>query len=219
MTTPKPTTAAEELYRELDVPFPAALPRRVLEKDHTAGEGTAAQVPTTQREDCGVQYDDRTADDLFGAAQAYVPLRKEKPEHRIILWHTLQGRRPGEIAALMRCSRYTVYAVRAQPWFKDAFVRLAKELGTSAVETFLQGHEIPALERLVDLSENAKAEATRLAATNALLDRIRGKPTVKIEAKTESSVDVAVHDAATLLAERARNEQVLKANGVLVGTN
>lgn len=200
----------EELYSQLGVEAPAAAPapRVVLRQDRTPEASPYAR-------ECGVVYDEASVDALYGNTGTYVVLKKEKPEHRMILWHTLQGRKPKDIATLMQCSYQTVLNVRGQPWFKTAFVRLSSELGTTAVETFLQEHELPALQRLVELSEGAESEQTRLAATNAILDRIRGKPVVKQEIKTTSTstVDIAVADVTALQAEHERNLKLLYPNG------
>lgn len=196
----------EELYSQLGVAPPP--PRVVLHQDGT-------ETKSQYVRECGIAYDEDSVDALYGNTSAYVVLKKEKPEHRMILWHTLQGRRPKEIALLMRCTYQTVLNVRGQPWFKQAFVRLSSELGKDAVETMLAANEIPALQRLIDLSESAEAETTRLSATNALLDRIRGKPIVKQEIKSTSTstVDIAVSDVSALQAEHEKNLKLLYPNG------
>lgn len=202
-------TEYESLFKQCGIN--AAPPRVVLHQDGTA------EISHNLR-DYGIAIDG-DVDSLFANTKSGVVIKKEKPEHRIMLWMRLQGHRPKDIASALGCSYQTVLNVSGQEWFKDAFVRLAGELGKDAAETFLRGEEIPTLTTLIELRDGAKNEGVRLAASNSLLDRIRGKPTVRVETKSQSSVDVTVADVSTLLAERAANEQKLRANGILTGEN
>lgn len=198
----------EELYKQLGVETP---PRQVQHQDGTTSLN-GFQQPT------GLPYSG-DVDSLFANTKSHVVLKKERPEHRIMLWMRLQGHRPREIATAMRCTYQTVLNVCGQPWFKEAFVRLSTELGKDAAETFLRGEEIPTLQTLIELRDDATVESVRLSAANSILDRIRGKPTVRVETKTSASVDVTVADVSALLAERERNEKHLRANGILQGGN
>lgn len=202
-------TEYESLFKQCGIG--AVPPRLVLHQD-----GTAELCHNLR--DYGIAIDG-DVDSLFANTKSGVVIKKEKPEHRIMLWMRLQGHRSKDIASALGCSYQTVLNVSGQEWFKDAFVRLAGELGKDAAETFLRGEEIPTLTTLIDLRDNAKTEGVRLAASNSLLDRIRGKPTVRVETKNQSSVDVTVADVSSLLAERAANEQKLRANGILTGEN
>lgn len=154
-------------------------------------------------------------DALFGRTQSYVTYKKERPEHRLMLWHRLQGRSIKETALLTGYTPQTVSNVCGQPWFQEAFCRLSSEMGKDSVQAFLQGEALPALERTVGLANNAESEAVRLAANKEILDRFLGKATVKVEQRVTGQIDNVVYDAAQLLEESKKIQDQLRARGVL----
>jgi hypothetical protein len=178
-------------------------------------DGTREENP--YQTESGIPYDEASVDALFANTRSHVVLKKEKPEHRIMLWMRLQGHKPQEIATALRCTKQTVYNVQGQPWFKEAFVRLSTELGKDAAETFLRGEELPTYLKLVELRDGAESEAVQLSASNALLDRIRGKPVARVETKTESSVDITVKTIEELRKESEDITKKLRASGLLTG--
>ena len=200
---------AAPLYKDLGLS--AEPPRAVLRADNTIGENPNARQYEAQFSD--------EVDHLFGARPAYVVLKKEKPRDRMILWMTLQSQRVPEIATALRCTPQTVRNVQKQPWFQDAFCKLAAELGKDSVQVFLQGQVMPALLRTVELATNGETDAVKLAANREILDRFLGKSVVKAEVTTTSTVDMTVADVTTLMAERAQLDQKMRANGLLTGTN
>lgn len=186
----------------------------VLSQDGTIREHNQSPDSTDLPEKFA-EYQKRV-DSLFNAKHANLSVRKEKPEHRLMLWLTLNGHSPKEIAGITGYSYLHVLQVRRQPWFQENFAKLSTSMGRDAVESFLEGEIIPTLERIVQLRDSADSDSVRLAASNAILDRIRGKPTVKVETKNTSTVDVTVMDAEKLLEESQRLGQQLKANGILL---
>lgn len=205
----------EELYTSLGLP---AAPRVVLHQDGTRGENA-------YQTESGQPYDEESVDALFANTRSHTVLKKERPEHRLMLWMRLQGHKPKEIATALRCTPQTVYNVCGQPWFKEAFVRLSSELGKDVAETFLRGEELPSYMKLVEIRDNENAPYhVQAAAANAILDRIRGKPIAKSEMKvtSTSTVDVAIADVSALQAESAKLAKLLHPNGdpgANVGTN
>lgn len=153
-------------------------------------------------------------DTLFGATPGYQHYKKERPEHRLMLWHRLNGHNVKETAALTGYTPQTVLNVCKQPWFQEAFVRLSTEMGKDAVQTFLSGEVLPALQRTVALAVSGESEAVRLAANKEIMDRYLGKSTVKVEQKISGQVDNVVYDAAKLLEESRRLNEELKARGI-----
>lgn len=153
-------------------------------------------------------------DALFGQSVAYVTYKKEKPQHRMILWARLNGHNVKETAALVGYTPQTVSNVCGQPWFQEAFARLSTELGKDQFQTFLQGEVLPALQRTAELANSAESEAVRLAANKEILDRFMGKATVKVETKASGSLDVIVHDVAALEKENSDLQRQLAARGI-----
>lgn len=169
------------------------------------------QHPETQ--EAFSEYEKRV-DALFGAKPCNLVWKNEKPQHRLMLWLRLQGHTNNEIASITGFSKFTVSQVTRQPWFLEAFTRISTEMGKDAVENFLTGEVVPTLQKLVSLRDGAESEAVQLAASNAILDRIRGKPTVKVESKSESSVNIAVTDINKLEEQYQQNQKTLQALGV-----
>ncbi len=163
--------------------------------------------------------DSAAVDSLFNSTPAYVAIKKERPQHRLILWLTLQGHKPKEISATVRCTVQTVYNVQNQPWFQEAFCKLAAETGKDAVKTFLEGQVLPALQRTVALATSAESEAVRLAANKEVLDRFLGKPTVHVDSKSENKTTLTVQDGAAIQDEMRRLDEQLKARGISIGGN
>lgn len=169
-----------------------------------------------ERENVAVEAGEgfRDVDALFGQSQAYVTYKKERPEHRLMLWHRLQGRTVKETALLTGYTPQTVSNVCRQPWFQDAFVRMSTEMGKDTVEQYLRGEVLPAMQRTVELATGAESEAVRLAANREILDRFLGKATVKVEQKVSGSIENVVYDAAQLMSEAKQLEEQLRARGL-----
>lgn len=187
-------------------------------------EKAAAGGRLVQRQDGTIEKDDYRAvdggkvfegvDALYGQSQAYQTYKKERPEHRLMLWHRLQGRSVKETALLTGYTPQSVSNICRQPWFQEAFVRLSSEMGKDSVQQFLAGEVLPAMQRTVELATNGESEAVRLAANREILDRFLGKSTVKVEQKVSGQIDNVVYDAAQLLLESRRLDEQLKARGI-----
>lgn len=191
-----------ELYGNLGLPLPA--PRAVLRADNTEGE--APQQRSEQIAD-GV-------DRLFGPRKSYLEIKRERPEHRLMMWMTLQGQRADEIAVATGYTSNSVRNIQKQPWFQDAFCKLADEMGKDRVQSFLKGQVMEAIERTVELAQNADSDAVKLAANKEILDRFLGKAVVKAEVRSSGTLDINVMDSNALLQEQQRNAETLKARGI-----
>lgn len=204
------TTGLDKLYEDLgSTPSGGA----VLRRDNTIGHR-----PDIREEK--LEFTGEGLEKLFGGTQAYHVIKNENPAHRWMLWLTVKGLNKKEIAATTGYCYATVATVSRQDWFRRALVSVLNEMGRAEAETFIKGQEMASFTTMVEIRDDPTAEKhVRLNAADKILDRIRGKPIAKTEVKQETTIDVAVHDAATLLAERAENEKKLKANGLLGGSN
>lgn len=143
-------------------------------------ENSELQTSDSQREYASSRL--RLANDK----DANLAIIHEKPEHRLIVYLKASGKSNKEIAEATGYSYNHVCQIVRQPWFREAFVRLAHEQGTDAVSTFLQGEVLESLQTLKEIRDDPEEKgSTRVAATNAILDRALGKPTqfVKTENK------------------------------------
>lgn len=194
---------------ESDFGQPAATPpppRQVLSQT-----GTILENPYRQDTSKPACVD---PDALFENRAAYVALKGEKPEHRLMLWYRLQGHNVKETAHLTGYTPQHVSAVCKQPWFIKAFCALSAEIGKDAVQTFLEGEVLPALARTVELARTADSDAVKLAANRDILDRFCGKPVAKSEVKVNGQHNVTVYDAEKLQAEFKRNQEILAGRGL-----
>ena len=183
-------------------PAASAPPRIVLSQTGTTRDDPYANPKTPD------------ADELFGTSTSYVKYKKEKPEHRLMLWFRLQGYNVKETAQLTGYTPQSVSEVCKQPWFVEAFCRLAKETGKDAVQTFLEGEVLPALQRTVHLAQHADSDAVRTANNREILDRFLGKSIAKAEVRTTGALDVTVYEASKLEEEYKRNQEILKGRGL-----
>lgn len=193
----------DELYRDLGLA--ASPPRAVLRADNTAGTNPQARTEDEFAAD---------VDHLFGNRPAYLVIKHERPVHRMILWMTVQGQKPSEIATALRVTTETVRRTQKQPWFQESFIKLSSEMGKDAVQSFLKGEVMEALVRTVALAKAADSDAVKLAANKDILDRFLGKAVVKAEVKSTGQVDHVVYDANALLEEQRRNAETLRARGI-----
>lgn len=196
----------------LRTPSVASPPPRLVQ----GMDGTQRSDPYTSPS-AGTPLPSADPDSLFGSSVAYQTYRKEKPEHRMMLWLRLQGHNVRETAALTGYTPQSVSQICKQPWFVEAFCRLSKEVGKDAVTTFLEGEVLPALQRTLDLAKNAEADAVRLAANREILDRFLGKSVAKVESKVSGQIDTVVYDAEKLMEEERRNAEILRSRGIISG--
>ena len=176
-------------------------------------EGTIRQGNNYINNDCG-QPLPADVDALFGATKSYLHYKRENFQHRLMLWYKLQGFTNKEVAQALGYHEVSVGQVTKQPWFQEAFCKLAAEMGKDACTTFLEGEVLPALQRTADMARNGESEAVRLAANRELLDRFLGKATVKIESKASVDVTSTVLDGNRLLEEQRRLDEQIRSNGL-----
>ncbi len=207
-------SSLETLMERLQtVPHDPAKPLRIVRHaDGTTSEGKynhgPEDQPYTGDEEEGVRG-------LFGDSVAYQKYKKEQPRHRLILWMILNGHKPKEVATALRLSVQTIYQVQNQPWFQQAFCELSTEMGNDAMESYLQGQVVETCKTLVSIRDEEKAPySVRKAACDSILDRVRGKPTVHVKQEVTGHIDNVVYDAAVLLEEQKKNEQILKSRGI-----
>jgi hypothetical protein len=189
-----------------------ALPPRIVQ----SLDGTTRENPylTRTAPESAPSSHNPDIDALFGQSPAYQSYKREKFEHRLMLWYRLQGHSVKETAALTGYTPQSVSQISKQPWFTEAFIKLAKENGKDAIQTMIEGAVIPAFQRLEELAATSKMDSVRLAANKELLDRYLGKTVAKTETKISGSIDQNIYDAAKLMQENALVQKELAARGI-----
>lgn len=124
---------------------------------------------------------------LFGDRPPNLAIKHERPEHRLIVYLKASGMTNQEIATKTGYGYQWICQLVRQPWFRQRFIEECEASGRDAIHSFLEGEMIPSLETLVEIRDNERAkDASRVAASNSLLDRFLGKPTQKVETESTS---------------------------------
>lgn len=200
------------------VPTPVPALRVVRSQDGTERPGIYLTSPETKQFTGGPVNDTNgnpaDVDGLFGDSLAYQSYKKEKFEHRLMLWHRLKGLSVKETAALTGYTPQSVSQICKQPWFREAFVRLAAEMGKDAVQTLIEGAVVPAFQRLEELATSAESESVQFAANKELIDRFLGKTVAKTEMSITQKKGDLIQDIEKLQKENAEVQRELAARGI-----
>lgn len=114
-------------------------------------------------------------------------LKREKPEHRLIIYLKCNGFTNREISNKTGYHICTVNNICKQPWARAIILAEITKAGRDQVETVLQGEALESVLKLVDIRDSEKAPVeTQRKAANDLLDRIYGKPNQPV---SHASVD------------------------------
>lgn len=115
-------------------------------------------------------------------------LKREREEHRIIVFLKAQGHTNGEIAQRTGYCKATVANVCKQPWARSIILAEITKAGRDQVETVLQGEALESVLKLIDIRDSTAAPVeTQRKAANDILDRVYGKPNTPV---THSDADV-----------------------------
>jgi hypothetical protein len=116
----------------------------------------------------------------------------EKPWHRVAIMLAARGCTVTEIAEKMERTVAWVSLLLRQPWARERITSEIMTEGRDELETLIKGAAPEAFRRIISLSENAEAEAVKLAANREIIDRLLGKPVQKVEQKnTNLNLDMA----------------------------
>jgi hypothetical protein len=150
---------------------------------------------------------------LFGDRPPNLGIKTERPEHRLIVYLKASGMTNKEIADKTGYGYQWVCQIVRQPWFRQRFIEECEASGRDSIKSFLEGEVIPSLETLVEIRDNIEAkEASRVAASNSLLDRFLGKPMQKVETESTSK---GLDDARKTVDElEAQVSELRKQNGL-----
>jgi hypothetical protein len=167
--------------------------------------------------------------DLHNAKAPNLEIISEKPEHRFIAYLRAQGMSVMEIFKQFggqtneKCQPVSgtgeySYAwltqICRQPWFQARVIAIMEAAGMDVVQQTLKAECLDSVHTLVELRDNAKTESVRASAANSILDRFLGKPTQKIETKSEIKHGQLEDDASKLQEELDQVESELKARGL-----
>lgn len=166
-----------------------------------AGAAVVSNPPSSSRaEDLSSEaaaWLDTQVAPLHNPADPRWTLKREKYEHRLIIYLKCQGFTNREISNKLGFSMYTVNNVIKQPWARAIILTEITKAGRDQVETILQGEALESVLKLVDIRDDEKApRETQRKAANDLLDRYMGKPNTPI---TTSHIDPKTLSTAELM--------------------
>lgn len=119
---------------------------------------------------------------LHNPADPRHTLKREKLEHRVIIYLKSQGMTYGEIAQRTGYCKATVANVCKQPWARSIILAEITKAGRDQVETVLQGEALESVLKLIDIRDSEKAPVeTQRKAANDILDRVYGKPNQPVQ--------------------------------------
>jgi hypothetical protein len=116
-------------------------------------------------------------------------VRIERPWHRYAAYLFASGKSISAIALQLGKEHKTVANLTRQPWFKRKVDDLIAELGMDVFDALkaVQHKAVAALERILDDPESTSAAV--VSAADSILDRVHGKPTVRVEGAIVHSED------------------------------
>lgn len=134
---------------------------------------------------------------LFNPSSPAYVLKRERPEHRIIVMLKAQGYTNVEIARQIGWTTPGIANIVKQPWARELILKEITKAGRDQVEATLQGEALNSIMKLIEIRDDEKvaAEVQRKAA-NDLLDRMYGKPNTPVthidgDVKTLSDAQLA----------------------------
>ena len=122
-------------------------------------------------------------------------VRVERPWHQYAAYLFASGKSITAIALQLGKEHKSIANLWRQPWFKQKVDDLIAERGMDVLDALkaVQHKAVAALERIID--DPGSTSAAVVAAADSILDRVHGKPTVRVESMVMHSEDpVAEHD-------------------------
>jgi hypothetical protein len=116
-------------------------------------------------------------------------LQQVRPWHKFASYLIASGKTVRAVAQQLGKGESAVSNLMRQEWFKTKVDEIVAERGMNVMDalTALQHKAVSALERILDNPDSSPASV--VAAVDTILDRIQGKPTVRVESTVVHSDD------------------------------
>ena len=116
-------------------------------------------------------------------------VRIERPWHQYAAYLFASGKSITAIALQLGKEHKSIANLWRQPWFKQKVDDLIAERGMDILDALraVQHKAVGAFERIIDDPESTPAAV--VAAADSILDRVQGKPTVRVESTVVHSDD------------------------------
>jgi len=137
----------------------------------------------------------------------YYTVRKEEPQHRMILMLAAQGYTNNEIAEITGFTHITVANVKKQPWAVEFLIAAQKENYALMTKSELAGVSVEAARVLADVARGKiqTTVAIRTKVCNSIVDRILGTATQVVHNTTQDPSQMTDAELAVIAAGRQNN--------------
>jgi predicted transcriptional regulator len=130
--------------------------------------------------------EDVAGQSLQGDPNTKYNLSREKPKHRMVILLSAAGYSNKQIAAELGITPVWVGHILRQPWAVEMLGRLVASGTSHLVQNKFASIVPSAIEALAEITTNPEAPASaRVSSATAILDRFLGKPTQRVETKSE----------------------------------
>lgn len=119
-------------------------------------------------------YEAEARKEFFGDTRPHYEIKRQKPEHLVMLYMKAEGRQNKEIAEAMGCSAVTVANVLKQAWARKQLKEIIANAGGNQVVALFKGAAADAAQLLIDQMES-EDERVAQSAADKILDRAFGK--------------------------------------------
>lgn len=144
---------------------------------------------------------------LNGFKEPRCLLQQERYEHRIIAELKASGKTNTEIAHITGYTQPAIGYIVKQPWCKEYILSEIHRRGGQMVQDYMAKHAMPAAETIVQgfMDEDMTRGRDRVAAAEALLNRVFGKPTQTVISHKGSDLSKLTDDELANIAQSGGN--------------
>lgn len=210
-----PAKSSEIAVREALSGLGVDLPPSGIDRGESAFEGNVSRL---------ADYDE-----FHGETEAQIEIKREKPEHRLMIMFFAQGMsvkdvfiqfggewsdEKGNCGPIHGTGKYSyahISQVRKQPWAQESIARIMRETiqdPMAARFAELGSRAVDVLEEV--MTSEKTAPNVRANAANSILDRHLGRAVQKIETKSDTTVRSLTMEASELQKELEEIEAQIK---------
>lgn len=162
--------------------------------------------------------------DLYNPAGPSYNVKRQRPEHLLMVMLKAQGMSYREIAQRTGFCDTAVQAILKQPWARQQVVFEMKKAGRDSIESILAGEVVDSILTLVEIRDNKESRAgDRRSAAEYLINRRLGVPKQSIEHSGSVKLEDLSDEELVKRLPQAEREQhvdlVAKAEAALPTTN
>jgi hypothetical protein len=138
-------------------------------------------------------------DGLYNDRNPHYLIKRQKPEHRIVILLKAQGNSNKEIAKITEMSPVAIANILKQPWARKQLLDEINAAGRNEVIQIFKGAAMDVASAVVDIVNDPEAKASdKISASHLILDRLFGKATQPMDINLDGSKLKTMSDAELL---------------------